>query len=265
MKYLAVRNSTDIVANIDGGLQPVWSIVAEKALSYSSKVMKYPLSYLPKIAMEEQLSLGTRSPYIKYLIKWKKATNTFGLDDKTMKDNILKAAIDDVMNEKITNSTSSFPMNCSSTIKRSNFFRPKWWVNDSGFCKIFAEFRSCNSSPGNCGPTEDGRFFKLCRLCSKKGITAINNEVKSLDIKILNNIKMFQIHMIVDCAQLDQIRSTCSLGHFISTFRRLQPNISSLKIYAMFLNDRFSPNHKDKILSLYQMKLGWMKLMGIKS
>ena len=173
------KNSTNIVASIDGGLQPVWSLVAEKVLFYSSKVMKYPASYWPKLAMEENLALGTRSPYTKYLIKWKKATNTFGVTNKAMKDNILKAAIDDVVKERMTNSTSSFPMNFPNITQRSVFFKPKWWVNDSGFCKIFAEFRSCNASLGNRGPTKDGRFFKLCPLCSKQGITAINNEVST--------------------------------------------------------------------------------------
>ena len=58
-------------------------------------------------------------------------------------------------------------------------------------------------------------------------------------------------------------RETCSIGPFILAYRNLIPHISSTKIYALFLNDYRSTNLKNRILSLYHMKLNWHKLMGI--
>ena len=68
-------------------------------------------------------------------------------------------------------------MNGAGSSITNKWFRHKAWVNDSGFSKIIAEFRACNCALGNRGPTKDGQFFKLCPLCSKKGVIALNNEV----------------------------------------------------------------------------------------
>ena len=70
-------------------------------------------------------------------------------------------------------------------------WRPKSWVNDSCFTRIFAEFRSCNSGLGNRGPTKDGRFFKLCPLCTSAGKTALNNEVIPSLKQNLNSVNPF--------------------------------------------------------------------------
>ena len=53
------RNSTNVCASLDAGLKPVWAVIAEKVLVYANNTMKKPLSYWPKLAMNENVNLGT--------------------------------------------------------------------------------------------------------------------------------------------------------------------------------------------------------------
>ena len=69
--------------------------------------------------------------------------------------------------------------------------------------------------------------------------------------------------MLIDCPAMSGYRNTCELYSFIATYRRLQPQISSLKLYSIYLNDSLCTNIKEKVLTLYHMKAGWMKKMGI--
>lgn len=69
--------------------------------------------------------------------------------------------------------------------------------------------------------------------------------------------------MLFDCPAMSGYRNTCELNSFIATYRRLQPQISSLKLYSLYLNDSLCTNIKEKVLTLYHMKSGWMKKMGI--
>ena len=170
------RNSTNVVANLDAGLKPVLFIIAERVIKYSSNLMKKPSSYWPKIALTENLNLGSGNPYTKYLMKMKSATNCYGVGLSQIRKNVDSAAIVSVLDSQRTSCVSSFAINMTKGV----WFRPKAWVNDSPLSKILSEFRSCNSSLGNRGPTKDGRFFKLCPLCEAKGVFACNNEVRSL-------------------------------------------------------------------------------------
>ena len=68
-----------------------------------------------------------------------------------------------------------------------DWFSPKPWVNDHGSSKIIAQFRACNIGLGNRGPAADGNFYKLCPLCDKTGLKALNNEVSDKYEKIINN------------------------------------------------------------------------------
>lgn len=69
--------------------------------------------------------------------------------------------------------------------------------------------------------------------------------------------------MLVDCPGMTQYRLSCGLGQFISAYRRTNPQISSIKIFALYLNDRNPENMKKKAFDLYHMKLGWHSLMCI--
>ena len=69
--------------------------------------------------------------------------------------------------------------------------------------------------------------------------------------------------MLIDCPSMAHYRDTCEIGSFVLMYRRLQPQISSVKLYAMYVSDSCVDNLKEKILSLYHMKLGWHKLMKI--
>ena len=58
-------------------------------------------------------------------------------------------------------------------------------------------------------------------------------------------------------------RDSCGLGSFIKAYRRAIPGISSLKLYAMYLNDCDPCSMKNKAMDLYSMKVGWHSLMKI--
>ena len=73
------RSSANVSVHIDSGLRPIWSLVAEKVLLYSHSTMSKPLSFWPKMAMNECMTLGQKSPYFRYLLKWKAKTDSFDL------------------------------------------------------------------------------------------------------------------------------------------------------------------------------------------
>ena len=58
-------------------------------------------------------------------------------------------------------------------------------------------------------------------------------------------------------------RQSCSLGPFLEVHRQHRSNISAIKLYALYLNDRHPESVQVKALSLYHMKTGWMTLMNI--
>ena len=171
------RNSSNVCSSLDAGLPPVWSVIAEKTLLYAHKIMGRNPSYWPKKAMGENIALGNKSPYLKHLIKWKRATSSFSSCPRQVKASVQRAAVISVLEDQRASCVSTFAMNGPGHSLKDRWFRPKSWVNDSSLSKIFAEFRSGNSGLGNRGPTKDGRFFKLCPLCQSEGIVALNNEV----------------------------------------------------------------------------------------
>lgn len=178
------RNSADVCSYLDAGLRPIWAEVAKKVLKFSSSTMNKPLSYWPKLAMNEQISMGSKSAYIRYLLQWKVATNSFGIQSPdSCVDN---AAIGHILRDQKLVSTSTFAMNSPGTFSKKGWFFPKPWVDDSYFSKIIAEFRACNTGLGNRGPTKTGEFFKLCPLCARSNVKAINNEVRIQAYKKLN-------------------------------------------------------------------------------
>ena len=59
-------------------------------------------------------------------------------------------------------------------------------------------------------------------------------------------------------------RDLCKLGQFVRFYKSLKPHYSSVKIYALYLDHKNPESVKNKALALYNMKLGWHKLMNIK-
>ena len=171
------RNSTNVCSALDAGLKPVWSCIAEKTLLYAHDVMLKKPSYWARMAMTENIALGSKSPYLQQLLKWKKLVSSFGQPRSKIKDSVHTAAVVSVLKEQQALCVSMFAMNGPSVCSKTPWFRPKRWVCDSPFSQIFAQFRACNAGLGNRGPTKDGNFFKLCPLCKNKGILALNNEV----------------------------------------------------------------------------------------
>ena len=135
--------------------------------------------------MDEHISCGVKSAYTRYLLKWKLATDSFGLQPKQIKASVDHSAIVQILNDQHSSCVSTFAMNGPGFSPPSGvWFKPKPWVNDSCFSKIVSEFRACNS-----GPTKNGLFFKFCLLCSDVNIRAINNEVKNRYIYLHNIFK----------------------------------------------------------------------------
>jgi hypothetical protein len=69
--------------------------------------------------------------------------------------------------------------------------------------------------------------------------------------------------MVVDCASMEPYRNSCDLGPFMRFYRTMKPQFSSVKIFALYLNDQNPDQVKKRSLALYSMKVGWHKLMKI--
>jgi hypothetical protein len=177
------RSSSNVSGFLDGGLKPIWATIAEKVLLYAQSTMFKPSSFWPKIAMKENILLGHKSPYTRYLLKWKQATDSLNFDPKRIRASVKKAAITNIMSQQRATSTSSFAMSPPGSSPANQWFRPKPWVTDSCLSQLFSQFRSCNAGFGNRGPAKDGKLYKLCPLCAHHGLKSINNEVRLCEQK----------------------------------------------------------------------------------
>ena len=57
------RSSASVAANLDGGLKPVWAVIADKVLTYTSTTMKKSPKFWPQMALTNNLARGLSSPY----------------------------------------------------------------------------------------------------------------------------------------------------------------------------------------------------------
>ena len=69
--------------------------------------------------------------------------------------------------------------------------------------------------------------------------------------------------MVIDCPLMEMYRSSCKIGPFIKAIRLTRPSSSSVKLYAMLLNDSNSDKFCDRYKDLLHMYMGWHNLMGI--
>ena len=172
------RSSANVACYIDAGLKPVSSVIAEKVLMYAHRIMSKPNNYWPKMAMTENLSSGTKSPYTRSLLKIKTESDCLNFSPDQIKKSVKAKAITNILDQLRATSTTSFALSSmGSSCSKLPWFRPKPWVSDSGISRIISSFRTCNSGLGNRGPAKNGQFYKLCPLCLKTGIKALNNEV----------------------------------------------------------------------------------------
>ena len=74
---------------------------------------------------------------------------------------------------------------------------------------------------------------------------------------------LIQVHMLIGCPHLSVYRNACGVGKFVNFHRKLIPSISSVKLYALFLNDSNPEDIKDKATSLFNMKVGWLSKTGL--
>ena len=173
-------SSANVSSNIDGGLKPIWAVVAERVLLFAHSTMGKPDNFWPKLAMTENLSKGTQNPYTRYLMRMKSDSNIVSLSPKLIKNSVHRAAVVSVLDQQKQTYQTTFAMNGADSTSKERWFRLKSWVTDSSSSRLIAQFRACNIGLGNRGPTVDGQFFKLCPLCLKTGVKALNNEVNSL-------------------------------------------------------------------------------------
>lgn len=69
--------------------------------------------------------------------------------------------------------------------------------------------------------------------------------------------------MLIDCPLMSTHRSSCGLASFITAYRAFKPQISSRKLYSLFLSDSNLDILHDRTVDLYHMYLGWHTLMKI--
>ena len=150
------RSSACVSANIDAGFKPIKFILAEKVILYANTTMSKPASFWPKLAMNENINLGSKSPYTRYLMRLKTATGSFGLSRQQTLSSIRKAAITHILDQQRIVRTTTFAMNAPRPLTSVNrWFKPKPWLSESGFSKIFAQFRAANTGLGNRGPAKN--------------------------------------------------------------------------------------------------------------
>ena len=170
------QSSANVACYMDAGLPPVRCLLAEKVLAYSSSVMCRPSSFWPKIAMTENLQLGSTSPYTRNLLKWSKETGCFQTNPSRIKRIVRNYYIKDVQAQQRKTCCTTIPLSDRDSVQHP-WFRPKPWISDTVSSKTIACFRVLNVGLGNRGPTVNGQFYKLCPLCKAQNITVLNNEV----------------------------------------------------------------------------------------
>ena len=239
------QSSANASVHVDAGLRPVWAVVAERVISYARSVSSKSSSYWAKMAFTYNLSQGNKNAYSRYLGKNMASANTSLQPSEFIKKGVTNAAISSVLKMQRSTATTTFALRPMK--KQEKWFSLKPWVSDSAVSKMFAEFRICNIGIGNRKPAGDGNIYKLCPLCRKAGKIALNNEV----------------HLVIECPYMEQYRQACTVGPFIAGVRSMKPQISSLKLYSMFVSDDNGSEVKNKAISLYSMKLGWHLLMNI--
>ena len=69
--------------------------------------------------------------------------------------------------------------------------------------------------------------------------------------------------MVIECPAMSYFRNSCEIGKFVRAFKLFKPQMSSLKLYALYLSDREPDKMNEKALNLYHMYLGWHSLMKI--
>ena len=63
--------------------------------------------------------------------------------------------------------------------------------------------------------------------------------------------------MLIVCPELNEHRNSCSLGPFITAYKKIKPTISPVKPYAIFLDDKRPEDIENKVDSLIYMKVAW--------
>jgi len=131
------RSISNVAAQIDAGLKPVWSLIAQKVLKYANKTAQKPSSNWARLAFRQNLDMGYGydSSYTRYFLDWKQKLDTTILSSKQIEKAANRAAIKSVVGGQ-KNQTSLFAMSLPSTNQKQRWFKMKSWINDSCLSKV---------------------------------------------------------------------------------------------------------------------------------
>ena len=154
-------SSSNAAVHIDAGLRPVWSVIAEKVVTFASRLLDKPTEYWARIALVENIEMGSGSSYTKYLNKWKTGINGYGVETSVVRKNALHAAINSVLKLQLDTSKTTFAMN--APLHREAWFHPKRWVSDSAISRFLQNSGCVMQVLGIVGPQrmEDSSNFVL--------------------------------------------------------------------------------------------------------
>ena len=129
------RSTSNVAAQIDAGLKPVWSLIAQKVLKYANNTAQKPLSNWARLAFRQNLDMGYNSSYTRYFLDWKQKLDTTILSSKQIEKAANRAAIKSVVGGQKTQK-SLFAMSLPSTNQTQRWFKMKSWINDSCLSKV---------------------------------------------------------------------------------------------------------------------------------
>ena len=129
------------------------------------------------------------------------------------------------------------------TINEVTSFTLQSWVNDSDLSKVISQFRSSNARLGNRAPLQNGRQYKICRICETETSRFKNNEV----------------HILTECSELELIRAQTGISNYVNAMRKLKHGKSNIFIARCFLGHDGA--QKDEMMirakALTLLKLNW--------
>ena len=117
------QSSSNVAVHLDAGLRPIWSIIAEKVISYARSVATKPSSYWAKMAFTYNLSQGNQSAYLRYLAKNMDKAKTSMQPPNQLKKGVTSAAFSSVMEMQKYTASSTFAMRPMT--KKEEWFKIK--------------------------------------------------------------------------------------------------------------------------------------------
>ena len=217
----------------------------KRVINFWKSVLDRPGNTLVRKAMNEQMALGVKSEYFRYLLHWRKTSGVSGALSKAAP--VIHSKVVSEIKLMIRSKSTAAALTLPKVGNNHKWYSPRPWVDDSVAIKTFAEFRLMNAGLGNRKPLGDGVTYKTCPLCAAKGILSANNE----------------IHLAIECTSLNIFRNSCAIGKVIDLYKAVCPQYTPMDIYKLLLDDGNAQRVLNRAHDLYYMKRGWARLMGL--